>query len=138
MTPSTRIQGKTVKGHRYIVVHAGTKDGFIKDANLIFKSGLKTGDYHDNMNRKNFENWFKTQLVPNRPPKSFIIMDNASYHSGLLEEIPRKSWTKQTDRTALLTEWLKKKNIGFPEKAIKVPDRSYATVCRGQSDQEVK
>ncbi|XP_050298346.1 uncharacterized protein LOC126737474 [Anthonomus grandis grandis] len=105
---------KNSEGHRYIVVHAGTKDGFIKGANLIFKSGLKTGDYHDNMNRKNFENWFKTQPVPNRPPKSFIIMDNASYHSGLLEEIPRKSWTKQR-----LTEWLKKKNIGFPEKAIK-------------------
>ncbi|XP_050307716.1 uncharacterized protein LOC126744378 [Anthonomus grandis grandis] len=105
---------KNSEGHRYIVVHAGTKDGFIKGANLIFKSGLKTGDYHDNMNRKNFENWFKTQLVSNLPPKSFIIMDNASYHSGLLEEIPRKSWTKQR-----LTEWLKKKNIGFPEKAMK-------------------
>ncbi|XP_050305313.1 uncharacterized protein LOC126742623 [Anthonomus grandis grandis] len=105
---------KNSEGHRYIVVHAGTKDGFIKGANSIFKSGLKTGDYHDNMNRKNFENWFKTQLVPNLPPKSFIIMDNASYHSGLLEEIPRKSWTKQR-----LTEWLKKKNIGFPEKAMK-------------------
>ncbi|XP_050301777.1 uncharacterized protein LOC126739974 [Anthonomus grandis grandis] len=40
---------KNSECHRYIVVHAGTKDGFIKGANLIFKSGLKTGDY---MNRK--------------------------------------------------------------------------------------
>ncbi|KAB0793695.1 hypothetical protein PPYR_13315 [Photinus pyralis] len=47
------------------------------------------------MNRGNFENWFKTQLVPNLPEKSLIIMYNASYHSGLLEKIPTKSWTKQ-------------------------------------------
>ncbi|KAB0792604.1 hypothetical protein PPYR_14563 [Photinus pyralis] len=71
-------------------------------------------DYHDNMNRGNFENWFKTQLVPNLPEKSLIIMDNASYHSGLLEKIPTKSWTKQR-----MIEWLGKKNIGYPEKAMK-------------------
>ncbi|KAB0800354.1 hypothetical protein PPYR_06094 [Photinus pyralis] len=66
------------------------------------------------MNRGNFENWFKTQLVPNLPEKSLIIMDNASYHSGLLEKIPTKSWTKQR-----MIEWLGEKNIGYPEKAMK-------------------
>ncbi|KAB0792942.1 hypothetical protein PPYR_12562 [Photinus pyralis] len=72
-------------------------------------------DYHDNMNRGNFENWFKTQLVPNLPDeKSLIIMDNASYHSGLLEKIPTKSWTKQR-----MIEWLGENNIGYPEKAMK-------------------
>ncbi|XP_050307978.1 uncharacterized protein LOC126744565 [Anthonomus grandis grandis] len=120
---------KNSEGHRYIVVHTGTKDGFIKGANLIFKSGLKTRDYHDNMNRKNFENWFKTQLVPNLPPKSFIIMDNASYHSGLLEEISRKIWTKQRQ-----TEWLKKKNIGVPEKAMK--DKIWSIACRNCSSEK--
>ncbi|XP_031357316.1 uncharacterized protein LOC116181178 [Photinus pyralis] len=105
---------KPNEGHRYIIVHAGTNDGFIGGASLIFKSGKKTGDYHDNMNRGNFENWFKTQLVPNLPEKSLIIMDNASYHSGLLEKIPTKSWTKQR-----MIEWLGKKNIGYPEKAMK-------------------
>ena len=105
---------KASEGHRYIVVHAGSKEGFIKGASLIFKSGLKSGDYHDNMNKQNFENWFKNQLVPNLPPKSLIVMDNASYHSGLLEDIPRKSWTKQR-----LIGWLKEKNIDFPERAMK-------------------
>ncbi|XP_031333194.1 uncharacterized protein LOC116163426 [Photinus pyralis] len=66
------------------------------------------------MNRGNFENWFKTQLVPNLPEKSLIIMDNASYHSGLLGKIPTKSWTKQR-----MIEWLGEKNIGYPEKAMK-------------------
>jgi transposase len=35
------------------------------------------------MNRKNFENWFKTELIPKLEEPSLIIMDNASYHSGL-------------------------------------------------------
>ena len=41
-------------------------------------------------------------------------MDNASYHSGLQEDIPRKSWTKLK-----LINWLKNKNIDFNEKAMK-------------------
>lgn len=74
---------KTGDGCRYIVLHAGKEDGFVENAGLIFKSTTRSGDYHDNMNRKNFENWFKTELIPNLEEPSLIIMDNASYHSGL-------------------------------------------------------
>lgn len=74
---------KTGEGTRYIIVHAGNSKGFINNASLIFKSNRKTGDYHDNMNRENFERWFKTQLIPNLEEPSVIIMDNASYHSCL-------------------------------------------------------
>jgi hypothetical protein len=74
---------KTGDGCRYIVLHAGKEDGFVENAELIFKSTTRSGDYHDNMNRKNFENWFKTELIPNLEEPSLIIMDNASYHSGL-------------------------------------------------------
>jgi hypothetical protein len=63
--------------------HAGKEDGSVENAGLIFKSTTRSGDYHDNMNRKNFENWFKTELIPNLEEPSLIIMDNASYHSGL-------------------------------------------------------
>jgi hypothetical protein len=74
---------KTGDGCRYIVLHAGKEDGFVENAGLIFKSTTRSVDYHDNMNRKNFENWFKTELIPNLEEPSLIIMDNASYHSGL-------------------------------------------------------
>ncbi|KAJ3621915.1 hypothetical protein MTP99_002459 [Tenebrio molitor] len=84
------------------------EDGFVENAGLIFKSTTRSGDYHDNMNRKNFENWFKTELIPNLEEPSLIIMDNASYHSGLQEEIPIKSWTKKK-----MKEWLQKKNVTF-------------------------
>lgn len=112
---------KSGSGVRYIIVHAGNNGGFIENASLIFRSNKKTGDYHDNMNRANFEKWFKTQLIPNLEQPSLIIMDNASYHSGLDEEIPRKSWTKQH-----MLEWLLKKSVKVPDNAFK--DRIWETV----------
>jgi hypothetical protein len=81
---------KTGDGVRYIVVHAGNENGFVENAGLIFNSKSKKGDYHDNMNVENFQNWFKTQLIPNLEEPSLIIMDNASYHSQLGEPIPCK------------------------------------------------
>jgi hypothetical protein len=44
---------KTGDECRYIVLHAGKEDGFVENAGLIFKSTTRSGDYHDNMNRKN-------------------------------------------------------------------------------------
>lgn len=105
---------KTGCGERYVIVHAGNSEGFIQNASLIFKCKKKTGDYHDNMNNDNFENWFKTQLIPNLEEPSLIVMDNASYHSRLEEKIPRKSWTK--DR---LINWLQNKNVTVPKDVFK-------------------
>ena len=39
-----------------------------------------TGDYHDEITN-HFEKLFATKYLPNIPPNSFIVMDNASYHS---------------------------------------------------------
>jgi len=32
------------------------------------------------MDSKLFETWFKTRLLPNLPPKTTLVMDNASFH----------------------------------------------------------
>ena len=105
---------KTGNGIRYVIVHAGNKDGFVKNASLIFKCNKKTGDYHDNMNTANFEKWFKYKLIANLEEPSLIILDNATYHSRLEEEIPRKSWSIKR-----LLDWLGKKNISFPNNILK-------------------
>ncbi|KAK4885628.1 hypothetical protein RN001_001899 [Aquatica leii] len=47
---------KTVKttkvvGKRYIVLHAGNKNGFIPGADLVFSSSTKNSDYHGEMNQ---------------------------------------------------------------------------------------
>ena len=42
------------RGQRLIVVHACSEDIFIPGASLIYKAALYTGDYHNEMNAKNF------------------------------------------------------------------------------------
>jgi hypothetical protein len=61
------------------MVHADNEAGFV--SLLLFSSGPKSGDYHDDMNWSNFEKWVTTQLIPNLPPKSVLVVDNASYHN---------------------------------------------------------
>ena len=126
---STRCK-KTGDGARYVVLHCGNSNGFVKDASLIFKANKKTGDYHDNMNSKNFENWFKTQLIPNLEEPTVIIMDNASYHSRLEEEIPRKSWTKKR-----LLEWLTEKGKEVNPKLLKY--KIWEEICKQKSPEKV-
>lgn len=88
------------------VVHAGSVNGFVENAALIFRAGTATGDYHGQMNKDNFERWLFTNLFPNIPTGSVIVMDNAPYHSELKEKVPTKYSTKQ----AMIT-WLQYKNL---------------------------
>ncbi|XP_025203228.1 uncharacterized protein LOC112600257 [Melanaphis sacchari] len=99
----------TGKGGRLIVVHAGcAKYGFIPNSKLVFRSNTgNSTDYHSQMNSELFKSWF-TQMLNNLEEPSVIIMDNASYHSTLIDNYP-KSNTKKAD----VQEWLTKKNIKF-------------------------
>lgn len=99
------------KGCRLIIVHAGNEKGEVKDALLVFKSGQKTGDYHNDMNAENYEKWLKSQLIPNLPPNSVLVVDNASYHNRKLNPTPNSN-----SRKAVLLEWLRDKNIPCHEK----------------------
>lgn len=94
------------KGKRLILVHAGGKDGFIPNALLMFNSGTKSGDYHDEMNYQNFSKWVKMQLLPNLPPRSVLVIDNASYHNVTLEKHPTSSSLKVD-----MVTWLAERNI---------------------------
>ncbi|XP_076032401.1 uncharacterized protein LOC143020129 [Oratosquilla oratoria] len=93
------------KGNRLILLHAGTKNGFVNNAELVFQA-KNDGDSHNQMNSALFEEWFRNQLLPNISPNSVIVMDNASYHSAKLEEIPTSSWRKSD-----LQDWLMKKGV---------------------------
>lgn len=108
------VKTTKVDGKRYIVLHAGNEDGFIKGAGLIFSSKTKNSDYHGEMNRDNFLHWFQHQLLENLSEPSLIIMDNAPYHSMLLNKIPNGSWTK-----AALQEWLTNNDIEFSTQMLK-------------------
>jgi transposase len=57
----------------------------LKTAECMWKAGIKTGDYHDNMNSEMFLNWVKDKLIPtfereNPNKRMILILDNAAYH----------------------------------------------------------
>lgn len=79
------IQKPTGNGERFIIVNAMTKNGWVPNAKLVFKSTRKTGDYHGQMNFNLFKKWFTEKLLPNIPSNSIIVMDNAPYHNVLTE-----------------------------------------------------
>jgi transposase len=109
------VQKPTGKGERLIIMNAITKDGWVPDAKVTFKSTRKTGDYHGQMNQEMFTKWFKEKLLPNIPAGSFIIMDNASYHNILSpHSAPTPSCKKEKIRS-----WLERNNIPLREDCLK-------------------
>jgi transposase len=97
------------KGSRIIVCHAGSnKTGFVEDSKLIFQSKDKqvNSDYHSEMNTELFTNWFINNLINYLEEGSIIAMDNASYHSAILNKAPLTN-----SRKSEIVDWLKKKNI---------------------------
>ncbi|KAK3878624.1 hypothetical protein Pcinc_006969 [Petrolisthes cinctipes] len=50
-------------GERFVVVAAGTADGFVEGSFLCFAANNTTGDYHGEMNGELFLRWLTTQLL---------------------------------------------------------------------------
>ena len=103
-------------GARIIILNAITKNGWVKGAQLIFKSSRKTGDYHGQMNHELFTKWFSEQLLPNIPKNALIVMDNASYHNTLSEHSAPTAICKKEKISA----WLRKNGIPIGEDCLKV------------------
>ena len=69
------------KGKRFVILHCGGEMGFLDNCKLVFDSKSSDSDYHSEINGLIFRNWVQKQLMPALPPRSVIVMDNASYHS---------------------------------------------------------
>lgn len=91
------------KGARWILIGAGTKDGWIKESIKMWKGTVKSEDYHTEMNGDVFEDWMKKHLLPNVPVNACTVVDRASYHMMLTDDCLPASATM--NRTAL-AEWL--------------------------------
>ncbi|KAF2882352.1 hypothetical protein ILUMI_23819, partial [Ignelater luminosus] len=46
------------------------------------------------MNKANFVKWFKEQLLKSLKQPSIVVMDNASYHSTVINKAPTAAWSK--------------------------------------------
>ncbi|KAK3931311.1 Protein-glutamine gamma-glutamyltransferase 2 [Frankliniella fusca] len=70
-------------GARYIVIHAGGREGFVEGAGKVWCSSTKPksyDDYHGDMNSIMFTKWLVEQLINNLEEPTVIVMDNAAYH----------------------------------------------------------
>ena len=102
------------KGQRLIILHAGSRNGWIPGCELIFVSKKKSDDYHDEMNAQHFLEWFEKTLLPRIPSNSIIVMDNAKYHNTVAEKVPTKSSTKKVMQT-----WLERHQIEYERSDLK-------------------
>lgn len=97
------------KGGRLILLHAGRADGFLPNCQLLFTS-KKTSDYHEEMNHLTFKKWFTEALIPNLDKPSVIVMDNAKYHSKILDKPPTMA-----SRKPEIVEWLRMHRVSFED-----------------------
>ena len=87
-------------------MHAGSKAGFLKGTELVWKAKSSTGDNHDEMNGDNFFKWVKE--------KSVLITDNAPYHNLQVDKCPARA-----SRKADIQAWLTRQQIPFGATLLK-------------------
>lgn len=66
------------------------------------------------MNSENFIKWVENQLLPNLPPRSVLVVDNASYHN-----VPVKKNVTSGSKKQEILEWLEEKGIPFNPTLLK-------------------
>ena len=74
------------------------RDGIVEGSLWSFcpqKADDHKGDYHKVFNSSNICDWFTNSLVPNLRDPSLIMMDNALYHLGYGENVPKVSKLKK-------------------------------------------
>lgn len=101
------IKVPTGKDGRIIIFHAGSSSfGFVKGSKLVFRCNSGSSeDYRTQINYDVFKSWF-IMMLQNLENPSVIVMDSASYRSGLSEDYP-----KSNERKIKIQRWLKKKGV---------------------------
>jgi hypothetical protein len=102
------VKGLTRKGRagRLIIVYIGLEKGFLTWGLLIYKAEAATGDYHGQMNAENFEKWMSSQVLPNLPPGSVVVMDNVPCYGKQVDKVPSKYSVK-----ADMIGWLERRGV---------------------------
>ena len=98
-----------------IILHAGYNEGFVPNAEVVFKAFSSSGDYHGEMNHKMIVRWLEDKLVPNLPLKCVLVVDNTAYQNVQVDRRPLMATKKH-----LIQEWLTKHGIKWSAGMLKV------------------
>jgi len=80
-----RLHGYSAKGQRCFGKHDwGSKGRTNVIGALLLGTLLTLGLFQTNINTDIFNAWVIEDLIPKLPPQSIVIMDNASFHKGVL------------------------------------------------------
>ncbi|XP_063625722.1 uncharacterized protein LOC134797424 [Cydia splendana] len=93
---------------RYILAHAGTSDGFIENACLLYQALTLSGDDYSKKNFDFYQKWLDEKLLPNLPDRSVVVLDNTSFDNIFVETLPTMHANKSE-----MEAWLSSKNIPF-------------------------
>lgn len=104
------------EGERFVVVAAGTANGFVEGSFLCYPAKNTSGDYHGEMTGELFVRWLTTQLLPSLPEPSVLVMDNAPYHSQQTDE---SRCPTTANKKADLISWLDHRRLPFPPGATR-------------------
>jgi transposase len=102
-------------GKRVILLHIGNEDGFLEGGLKCFIGKKGGSDYHDEMNKTHYEEWFRDVLA-RLPQKSAVVIDRAPYHTMTTDKSknPTMAWRK--DR---IIEWLENHHVPFPDQTTR-------------------
>ena len=80
-----RLHGYAIKGSRCFGSHDwGAKGRTNVIGALLLGALLTVSLFQTNVNTSIFNAWVIEDLIPKLPPKSVVIMDNASFHKGIV------------------------------------------------------
>ena len=114
-TPETVDTIPPGKGPRWIMIGAGTKDGWIEGSFKMWKGNVQSEDYHTEMNGDVFKDWMHEHLLPNVQPNAVIVIDRASYHLQLRES---SKAAPVSQRKVILVEWLLQHGSKSPDGVV--------------------
>ncbi|KAG8228889.1 hypothetical protein J437_LFUL007626 [Ladona fulva] len=70
---STGLKRPTGRGPRFVILSARSDQGFVENARLVYPAKKNAGDYNEEMDSRRFEEWFKSQLLPNIKEDSVVF-----------------------------------------------------------------
>ncbi|CAH0717739.1 unnamed protein product, partial [Brenthis ino] len=100
---STRLKAKN---DNIVILYAASETGCVPNALLTFRSCAMTYEY--------YEKWIRSQLIPNLPENSVVVVDNAPYHNKQHESSPSSNSKK-----SVLQQWLTERQIPFTSEMYK-------------------